>query len=102
MPQSSAGYSLKAVHELAEGDFWRIVHEQMHVVILSIHLDKLRLEIRAHARKQVSHIIQDLFGKHSAPVFGHEDQMSVKGKNTMSALPIIVVIRHRPMICWGL
>ena len=42
-----AGDALEAVHQGRHGDLGRIVHQQMHMVILAIHLDQLRLALRA-------------------------------------------------------
>ena len=70
----------------------------MHVVILAVHLDKLRLEVGAHAGQHAAHVVQNLFAEYAAAVFGHKDQMDMNRENAVSPAPIIVVICLRPFM----
>ena len=68
----------------------------MHIVILTVERYQFRLKVLAHAGEDSTQIIQHVFGEHLAAVFGHKDQMDVHQKYTISSMPNIVVIAHRP------
>lgn len=67
------------------------------MIVFAVHLDKLGLEVAAHAGEHVPHVVQHVFGEHLAAVFGHKDQVSMERKNAVPSPPIIVVIGHRPI-----
>ena len=43
--QQAAGYAFQAVHEVGGSHLWRILHQQVDMVALTIHLDQLHLEV---------------------------------------------------------
>lgn len=92
-----AGYSLETVHQFRHGHFWRIVYQQVYVIILAIELDQFCLEVNADTGEYRAQVVKNFFCKHSATVFRHEDQMDMHHENAMPADPnIVVVIAHRP------
>ena len=54
LPKASAGHALEAVHQHRHRDLGRVIHQQMDMIVLSIHLDQFSLEIRADLRKDGS------------------------------------------------
>ena len=47
LAQQTAGDALEAVHEVGDGDLGRVLHQQVDMIILAVHLDQLRLEVGA-------------------------------------------------------
>ena len=45
LAKAAARYAFEAVHQPQERDFRRIVHQQMHVIVFAVHLDKRRREV---------------------------------------------------------
>ena len=70
----------------------------MNVIFLAIKRHQFCLKVSAYAGKYWTQIIEYLFCKHATPIFGHKDQMYVHYKNTMSALPNLIISNHRPSI----
>ena len=66
------------------------------MVVFTVHLDQLRLEVAADFGEGFLENFNRLAVQHLLPVLGHEDQMDVHIKNTMSAGSNIVVFLHRP------
>lgn len=68
----------------------------MDVVVFAIEFDQLRLEVGADAGKDLVQVVQDLFGKYIAAVFGDEDQMYMHHEDAMPAVLELACIVHRP------
>ena len=66
------------------------------MIIFAVELDKYRLKVKANALKDNFHIIQDHLREHITPIFSHKDQMNMEVKNTVSTVPNIIEIIHRP------
>lgn len=97
LPQAPAGDALEAVHQNRHRDLGWIVHQKMHMIVLSIHLNQIGLKIPAHAGEDAAKGVQGSSVEHMPPIFCHEDQMDVHCKNTMPSAPIVVAIVHRPI-----
>lgn len=82
-PQDAGRCPLETVHKAGYGDFGRIVHQQMNVVVLAVKLDQLRFKLLANVGKHAAHILKNGFGEHMAAVFGHKDQMNMKIEYTV-------------------
>ena len=68
------------------------------MVVLSVHLNQLRLEVGAGLVEDGAKPLDGIAIEHSAAVFRHKDQMDVHLKNAMSPMSNIVVIAHRPRV----
>lgn len=82
-PQDAGRCTLETVHKAGYGDFWRVVHQQMNVVVLSVKLDKFSFKLLANIREDAAHILKNGFSEHMAAVFGHKDQVNMKVENTV-------------------
>lgn len=69
----------------------RIAHPQMNMVVLAVEFHQLGFAVPADAGKDQPHVVQYRLGEHVAPVFGHEDQMSVHQKDAMPTVPNVLV-----------
>ncbi len=49
LPETTRGDACEAIDQFGERHFWRVFHEQMHVVILSVGFDQAGLELLAEA-----------------------------------------------------
>jgi hypothetical protein len=68
------------------------------VIALAVELDQLGIEVFAHVAKDAMKAVEVLLSEHSAPVFGHEDQVGMNGKNAVSAPSIVSFLCHRPIV----
>jgi hypothetical protein len=89
-PNHPARNAFQAVDQIGSGYLGRIVHEQMNVIVLAIELDQFSLKVITDAGEDAVEIGEDLFGENFAPVFCHEDQVSMHHKDTVSAVTDIV------------
>ncbi len=97
LPQESAGDAFEAVHQRRDGYFGRMVHQQVNVIILAVHLDQVSLKVDTDVGEDVVQVVQHHLCEHATAVFGREDQVDMHRKNAMSSAPDVVFIRHRPM-----
>jgi hypothetical protein len=77
LPKASAGHPFEAVHQRRHRDLGRIVHQQMHMIVLSIHLDQFSLEVLAHAGEDHTEIGDRCLGEHAPSILCDEDQVNV-------------------------
>ena len=77
---------LQAIHQRAQRDLRRVVDEQVDVITLAVELDQLGIEVFAHVGKDAMEAVEVLLPEHPAPVFGHEDQVSMDGKKRSACL----------------
>jgi putative transposase len=68
----------------------------MDVVVFAVHLYQFCLKIRTHLGEDMPQSLDSLAVENASAVFGHEDQMYVHGKNTVSTVPKVLAIVHRP------
>src|SRR4029077_14928097 len=68
----------------------------MYMVVFAVELHELGFEVNADTCKDVAQRVQDLRREHSAPIFGHKDQVNMHHENTVSTASKIVVLAHRP------
>lgn len=83
--QQAAGYALEAVHEIGHGHLRWVVHQQMNMIVLAVHLHQLGLEVLAHAGEMQAQPLDRVNVKDMPAVFGHKDQMNVHHKNAVPA-----------------
>jgi len=93
-----AGDALEAVHERGERDLGRVVDEQVNMIGLAIELDELCVEIVTDGTKDRLERRHVLLTEDTAPVFGHEDQMCMDGKNAVSSSAKVLFLVHRPIM----
>lgn len=86
LSKSSRRNAFEAVHQFGHSEFWRIVHEQVYVVVLTVEFHKLRLEVLAHLREDPAKVIKGSLGQDAAAVLGNKDQMYVHQENAVSSV----------------
>lgn len=59
----------------------------MYVVYLAVHLDHFSFEVTANPAEDSTEAVDRIGVKYLFPIFCHEDQMDMKLKNTVSAVP---------------
>ena len=64
----------------------RIVNKQVDVVVLTVHLNKLCLEVSTHVRENGSKSVNCISVKYSISMLCDKDQVNVKLKNTVSTV----------------
>ncbi len=94
----TAGNPLEAVHQCRDSYLRRVVHQQMHMVILPVELHQFRAEVLADGGEDASQIGQHLASEYATAVSGHKDQVNMQVKNTMPAMSYIGFFCHRPNI----
>lgn len=75
-----------------------VLDQQMHMIILAVHLDQLRLEIGTGLGEDDAQSVDGVAVEHFATVLRHKDQVDVHLENAVPPMPYIVVIAHRPRI----
>lgn len=88
--------ALEAIDQGRHRHLGRIVHQQMHMVILAVELHQFCLKVSTDAGEDHAQVIENFFGEDAAAVFGHKDQMNVHSEYTVPAVANIVVAAHRP------
>lgn len=73
LAHDAAGYTLEAVHKGRDGDLWRIVHQQVDMIVPAVHFHQLGLEVGTDRRKNLPHVVEHGGGEDVAAVFGHKD-----------------------------
>ena len=63
-----------------------VVHKQVYVVYLTIHLDQLSLEVLANLVADDFEPMDSIRVKYVFPTFGNEDQVNVELKNAVSTV----------------
>ena len=63
--------------------FRRIVHQQVYVVYLAVHLYQLSLEIEAHLVEDDFEPTDSIGVKYLFPILGYEDQVDMKLRNAV-------------------
>jgi hypothetical protein len=90
----ATGHALQALHQGRHSDPGRVVHQQMHTVVLAVELDQLCLEVDTDIGEDAAQLVQDRLGEHLAPVFGRQDQVNVHQKYAVSAVANIFLVAH--------
>ncbi|CDW92735.1 conserved hypothetical protein [Thiomonas sp. CB2] len=98
LAQQAAGHALETIHHGRYRHLGRILDQQMHMIVLSIHLDQLRLEIGAGFGKEGAQALDGVAIEHSVAVFRHKDQMHMHLENAVPPVSNVVVIAHRPRV----
>ncbi len=63
-----------------------IVHQQVNVVVFTVHLNKLGLEVETDIGKDGTKTVDSVSVKYPISILCDEDQMSVKLKNAVSTV----------------
>ena len=80
--------------------FGWILHEQVHVVVFAVHLHQRSLRVRADVGEDAAQDVDRTCVEHTAAILCYEDQMHVQPENTVSTVPNIAFIAHRPTVSW--
>ena len=90
------GYAFQAINQFRYCHLRRVVHQQVNVIVLSIEFHQLRFKVGAYIGEDFLKVVQNGFCEYTTAVFSHKDQMNVHLKNTVSTVPNVIVIAHRP------
>lgn len=82
--QHTTGCAFQAIDQGGYRHFRRIADQQMHMVVLPVHLDQLRLKVSTDLGEQFAQPVDGCRIKHFAAIFRHKDQMYVHVKNAVS------------------
>lgn len=63
LPQATGGDAFETVDQCGPGQAGRVVHEQVHVVVLAIELAQLRAQAGAHVPQDLLAAALDLIGE---------------------------------------
>ena len=84
--QHVTGNTFERIYERGDCNFRRVVHEQVNVVFLAVHLYQLSVKVSADLGEDMLQLLNSFAIKDATPVFGHEDQMDVHCENTVSTV----------------
>lgn len=96
LAKQAAGDALETVHEVRDSHFGRILHQQVHMIVIAVHLDQFCLEVGADLGGDRAKPVDGVGIEHSAAIFRYKDQMHVHLENTMPTVPNNIVAGHRP------
>src|SRR6516225_1815972 len=78
--------------------FGRIVHQQMYVVYLAVHLDHLSLKVATHLGEYDAKAVDGFLVKYLFPILCDEDQVDMELKNAVSTVSDCTRQEHRPSV----
>ena len=64
----------------------RVVHQQVNVVVLAVHLNQRRFKIVANVGENGPKTVDGIFVQYPIPVLCDKDQVNVKVKHAMSTV----------------
>ena len=64
----------------------RVVHQQVNVVVLTVHLNESRFKVPAHALEDDTKVIESISVQYLSSILCSEDQVNVKLKRAMSTV----------------
>ena len=70
----------------------------MYVIAFTIGLDESCFEAGAHILKDGLQLRDGVFIEDAAPVFGHKDQVDVQIEDTVTSVPDVNCLVHRPLV----
>ena len=80
---------------LETAPFGRVLHQQVDMIILAIHLDELRLKVGAGPGTDGTQATDGVAIEYFAAIFRHKDPMDVHLKNAVHSVSNTVVIADR-------
>ena len=83
--KTARGHSLETVNQFGECNFGRILHQQMHVVILAIAFNELCFKIFTNPFKELAQGFTGNLVQHFPAIFCDKDQMHMQCENAMPA-----------------
>ncbi|EGO80801.1 hypothetical protein SAMN05660380_02169 [Xylella fastidiosa] len=83
---------------MRDGYLWRVFHQKVDVIVLTVHFDQFCLEIGADPGEDGTKSLDGVAIEHIAAIFRHKDQMNMHLKDAMSSMSNIVFIAHRPRV----
>lgn len=84
LAQQPARHALEPVHQRRYGHLGRLLQQQVHRVVLAIHLDEPCVEVSADLGEGRSKPLNGIAAEHPAPVLGDEDPVHVHGEDRAS------------------
>jgi len=65
--------ALQPADEHGEGDLWRVGHEEVDMVVLTVEFEQFRLEVAADLRHGASQEVSDAIRDDATPIFRRKD-----------------------------
>jgi len=90
--------TFETIDQRRYGNLWRVIDQQVNMIIFAIELNEFRLKVSANAGENLVQFIQYVFGKDITPIFCDKDQVYMKIKNTVSSCAYFCFIFHRPIV----
>ena len=72
--------------QIRQRHFWRVIDQQMHMIMLAVEFHQLGIKILTHACHDQVHSIKVLSLEHITPIFCYEYQMNMKREGTVSPM----------------
>jgi hypothetical protein len=85
LAQAAGGDAFEAADEPGQSDLGRVVHQEVHVVSLSVELPQLCAEVLAHLPRDLFASGEDGVGEDLPSVLRREDQVCVEGVDDASS-----------------
>ena len=76
----------------------RIVYQQVNVIVLTVHRDKLSGKVTTDLLEDGAESLQGIAVKYSSAVLGDEDQVDMHLENAMSTVSNVACNWHRPRV----
>src|SRR5690606_5660958 len=89
-------HALQRVHQRRHRNLRRVLHQQVDVIVLAIHLDQACFEVGAHLGEHPTQEVEVLPCQHSTPILGHEDQVNMECGKTVSTASVVLDLAHSP------
>jgi hypothetical protein len=75
--KQSRGDPFEAIHQARNGDFGRVVHQKVDMVLLAIALNEPGLKIQTDTGKNLTQVLQEGSRENVLTVFSNKDQMDM-------------------------
>jgi hypothetical protein len=73
LSKHTTGNTLQRVHQIGDSNLGRILHQQMNVMVFTVHLDEFALEVDTDLRKHQSQSVDSVSVRYPIPIFRDED-----------------------------
>lgn len=73
--EQATGNTFQAVYQMRDGDFRRIGHKQMNMVVFSVEFKQFRFKVFAYIGENLLKFGQQSLSEYKSTIFGHKDQM---------------------------
>lgn len=84
--QQPRRHPLERSYKAGQGHLWRIVDQQVYVIVLAVELNKLGIKVPADVGHDQAHRLQVLLLEYTSPILGYEYQVNMEHKDAMPSV----------------